>query len=96
MIIYISIYLHGLLPNCVLLLHAAHTIGVSVLYVNVVFDDKHVLNLMCVRACMCLPQIKLIFACIYIFFNAHYRLVSRFTDVHFNMVCKNVHALNIL
>ena len=30
---------------------------------HVVFDDKHVLNLMCVRACICLPQIKLI--CIY-------------------------------
>ena len=50
-----------------MLLQAAHTFCVSVLYVHVVFDDKHVLNLMCVRACMCLPQIKLIFICIYIF-----------------------------
>ena len=39
---------------------------VSVLYVRVVFDDKHVLNLMCVRECMCLPQIKLIFIYIYV------------------------------
>ena len=83
-------------PTCVVLLQAAHTFCVSVLYVHVIFDDKHVLNLMCVRACMCLPQIKLIFICIYLFFNAHYRLVSRFTDVHFNMVCMNVHVLNIL
>ena len=86
----------GAAPTCVVLLQAAHTFCVSVLYVHIVFDDKHVLNLMCVRACMCLPQIKLIFICIYIFFNAHYRLVSRFTDVHFNMVCMNVHVLNIL
>ena len=78
-----------------MLLQAAYTFCVSVLYVHVVFDDKHVLNLMCVRACMCLPQIKLNFICIF-FFNAHYRLVSRFTDVHFNMVCMNVHVLNIL
>ena len=77
-------------------LQAAHTFCVSVLYVHVVFDDKHVLNLMCVRACMCLPQIKLIFICIYLYiflFYAHYRLVSRFTGVHFNMVCMNVHVL---
>ena len=84
-------------PTCVMLLQAAHTFCVSVLYVHVVFDDKHVLNLMCVLACMCLPQIKLIFICIYLlFFNAHYRLVSRFTGIHFNMVCMNVHVLNIL
>ena len=68
-----------------MLLQAAHTFCVSVLYVQVVFDDKHVLNLMCVRARMCL----------YIL-NANYRLVSRFTGVHFNMVCMNVHVLNIL
>ena len=74
-------------------LQAAHTFCVSVLYVHVVFDDKHVLNLMCVRACVCLPQIKLIY---FYFFNAHYRLVSRFTGVHFNMVSMNVHVLNIL
>ena len=83
-----------------MLLQAARAFYVSVLYVHVVFDDKHVLNFMCVRACMCLPQIKLIFICIYVFFklffNAHYRLVSRFTGVHFNMVCVNVHVLNIL
>ena len=30
-----------------------------------------------------------------LFFNFHYQLVSRFTDVHFNMVCMNVHVLNI-
>ena len=35
-------------PTCVVLLQAAHTFCVSVLYVHVVFDDKHVLNLMCV------------------------------------------------
>ena len=52
-------------PTCVVLLQAAHTFCVSVLYVHVVFDDKHVLNLMCVSACMGLPQIRLIFVCIY-------------------------------
>ena len=50
-------------PTCVALLQAAHIFCVSVLYVHVVFDDSHVLNLMCVRACMCFPQIKLIFIC---------------------------------
>ena len=44
-----------LLPTCVVLLQAAHTFCVSVLYVHVVFDDKHVL--MRVRVCVCLPQI---------------------------------------
>ena len=39
-------------PTCVVLLQAAHTFCVSVLYVHVVFDDKHVLNLMCVHACI--------------------------------------------
>ena len=53
-------------PTCVVLLQAAHTFCVSVLYVHVVYDDKHVLNLVCVRVCMCLPQIKQIFICIYI------------------------------
>ena len=47
--------------TCVVLLQAAHTFCVSVFYVHVVFDDKHVLNLMCLRTCMCLPQIKLLF-----------------------------------
>ena len=32
----------------------------------------------------------------YFFFNAHYLLVSRFTGVHFKMVCMNIHVLNIL
>ena len=49
----IDISLHVLLPTCVVLLQAAHTFCVSVLYVHVVFDDKHVL--MCVRVCVCLP-----------------------------------------
>ena len=65
----------------------------SVLYVHVIFDDKHVLNLMCVRACiyMFTPDQ----ANLYInYFNAHSLLVSRITGVHFNMVCINV--LNIL
>ena len=48
----IDISLHVLLPTCVVLLQAAHIFCVSVLYVHVVFDDKHVLNLMCVRACI--------------------------------------------
>ena len=65
MVIYIYIYPCAA-PACVVLLQAAHTFCVSVLYVLVVFDDKHVLNLMCVRAC--LPQIKLFFYMyIYIF-----------------------------
>ena len=34
-----------LLPTCVQLLHAAHTFDVSVLYVHVVFDDKHAMHL---------------------------------------------------
>ena len=38
--------------NCVVLLQAAHTFCVSVLCVHVVFDDKHALNLMWVRACI--------------------------------------------
>ena len=78
-----------------MLLQAAHTFCVSVLYVHLVFDDKHVLNLMCVRACMCTPDQANFYMYIY-FFNDHYRLISRFTDVHFNMVCMNVHVLNIL
>ena len=32
----------------------------------------------------------------FFFFNAHYLLVSRFTGVHFNMNCMNVHVLNTL
>ena len=65
---------------------------------HVVFDDKHVLNLMCVRAYIYVyPQIKLIYILFYLKkINAHYLLVSRFTDVHFNMNCMNVHVLNIL
>ena len=51
----IDISLHVLLPTCVVLLQAAHTFCVSVLYVHVVFDDKHVL--MRVRARVCLHQI---------------------------------------
>ena len=39
-------------PTCVVLLRAAHTFCVYVLYVHVVFDDKHVLNIMSVRACI--------------------------------------------
>ena len=38
-----------LFPTCDVLLQAAHTFCASVLYVHVVFDDKHV---MCVRACV--------------------------------------------
>ena len=34
------------------LLKAAHTFCVSVLCVHVVFNDKHVLNLMCMRVCI--------------------------------------------
>ena len=37
--------LHVLLPTCVQLLHAAHIFDVSVLYVHVVFDDKHAMHL---------------------------------------------------
>ena len=33
---------------------------------------------------------------IYIFFNAHCLLVSRFAGVHFNMNCMNVHVLKTL
>ena len=75
------------------LLQAAHTFCVSVLYVHVVFDDKHVLNLMCVRACMCLPQIKLIFICIYIFLMLTIDLFLLCLLCLFRM---NVHVLNIL
>ena len=75
---------------------AAPTFCGSVLYVHVVFDEKHVPNLMCVRAYICLPQIKLIYIHLFYFINAHYLLVSQCTDVHFNMNCMNVHVLNIL
>ena len=40
------------LSTCFVLLQAAHTFCVSVLYLHVVFDDKHVLSLMCVHACI--------------------------------------------
>ena len=51
----------------------------------------------CARVYICLPQIKLIFICIYLKkINAHYLLVSRFTGVHFNKNSMNVHVLNIL
>ena len=80
-----------------MLLQAAHTFCVSVLYVHVVFDDKHVLNLMCVHACIYIYMFTLDQADIYIYkINAHYLLVSRFTGVHFNMNCMNVHVLNTL
>ena len=49
----IDISVHVLLPTCVVLLQAVHTFCVSVLYMHVVFDDKHVL----MRECVCLPQI---------------------------------------
>ena len=39
-------------PTCVVLLQAAHTFCVFVLYVHVVLGDKHVLNLMCLHACI--------------------------------------------
>ena len=55
----IDISLHVLLPTCVVLLQAAHTFCVSVLYVHVVFDNKHVL--IRARVYVCLPQIWLIF-----------------------------------
>ena len=55
-----------LLPTCVVLLQAAHTFCVSVLYVHVVFDDKHVL--MRVRTRVCSPQIYLsIYLSIYLY-----------------------------
>ena len=40
-----------------------------------------------------------IYVCVHVLLqvlNAHYLLVSRFTSVHFNMNCMNVHVLNIL
>ena len=79
-----------------MLLQAARTFCVSVLYVHVVFDDKHVLNLMCVRACIYVVIVFLLFFFFFFFFNAHYLFVSRFTGVHFNMNCMNVHVLNTL
>ena len=48
----------------------------------------------CVRVYMFTPdQANLYFI---LFFNANYLLVSRFTGVHFNMNCMNVHVLNTL
>ena len=49
----------------------------------------------CARVCVFTPDLANFYMYIFIF-NAHYRLVSRFTGVHFNMVCMNVHVLNIL
>ena len=47
-----------LLPTCVVLLHAAHTFDVSVLYVHVVFDDKHAMHAgVCVCVCVLLIYI---------------------------------------
>ncbi len=66
------------------LLQAAHTFCVSVLRVHVVLC-VHVLS-MCVPARLFTSDL----AYIYIY-HAHYRLVSRFTGVHFSMVCMNVH-----
>ena len=48
-----------LLPTCVVLLHVAHTFDVSVLYVHVVFDDKHAMH---AGVCVC-------FANLYIYQN---------------------------
>ena len=45
---------------------------------------------------MCMFTSDLANLYIYLFFNAQYRLVSRFSGVHFNMVCINVHVLNVL
>ena len=78
-----------------MLLQAAHTFCVSVLYVHAVFDDKHVLNHMCVRLYVFTPDQANLYMYIFIYY-AHYRLASRFTGVHFNMVCMNVHVLNTL
>ena len=63
-----------------MLLQAAHTFCVSVLYVHIVFDDKHVLNLMCVRECMCLPQIKLFlnYMYVYIYVYIMFMLINGF------------------
>ena len=52
----------------------------------------------CARVYMFTPdQANLyIYIIIIILFNAHYLFVSRFTGVHFNMNCMNVHVLNTL
>ena len=51
----------------------------------------------CTRVYMfTLDQADLYFILFYLFFNAHYLLVSRFAGVHFNMNCMNVHVLNTL
>ena len=62
-------------PTCVVLLQAAHTFCVSVLYVHVVFDDKHVLNLMCVHACIYIYMFTLDQADLYIFYFFKYFLM---------------------
>ena len=51
----IDISLQVLFPTCVVLLQAAHTFCVSVLYVHVVFGDKHVL--MRARVCVFTPDL---------------------------------------
>ena len=94
----IDISLHVLLLTCDVLLQAANTFCVSVLYVHVVFDDKHVI---CVRASVLTADLSnlYMYVCMYIYIyilNARYRLVSRSTGVHFNMVCMNVHVFNVL
>ena len=58
----IDIFLHVLLPTCVVLLQAAHTFYVSVVCVHVVFDDKHVL--MCACACF---FVLFLFVCLFLF-----------------------------
>ena len=61
----IDISVHVRLPTCVVLLQAVHTLCVSVLYMHVVFDDKHVLMRARARVCVFTPDL----ANFYIFFK---------------------------
>ena len=45
-----------LLATCVVLLQAAQTVCVSVLYMHVSFDDKHVIMRASARACVFTPD----------------------------------------
>ena len=50
----------------------------------------------CARVYMFTPDQANFYMYMYFIFYAHYLLVSRFTGVHFNIVCMNVHVLNVV
>ena len=62
----IDISLHVVLPAYVVLLRAAHTFCVSVLYVHAVFDEKHILMRASARVCVDPRFCIYIYMCVFI------------------------------